>query len=117
MKTSIGTIPKKKAQDPVIYEGIEEKVMFSGNQELGENIAKQYMKAILSFQKLQSNLEWIGQDAWTIQLINEINEVKQVVYHLQELSVIQEAHQLVPNLPDKEVGGTIEEIYQPRQGV
>ena len=32
-KTSIGTIPKKRTQNPVMYKGIEKKVMFSVNQE------------------------------------------------------------------------------------
>ena len=75
------------------------------------------MRAVLSFQKLESNLNWIGQDAWTIQLIDEINKVKQVIDYLQVMPVINEFHQLVGNLPDKEVEGTMEEIYQPRQGV
>ena len=69
------------------------------------------MKAVLSYQKLEYNLNWIGRDTLTIQQINEINEVKQAMDHLRIMPVICEFHLLVGDLPDRVVKGTVQEIY------
>ena len=113
-RTSTGAVPKKKTLPPVMYKGIEKKVKFSGNQEFGENIARQYMKAVLSFQELEKNLNQIGRGAWTMQQIDEIEEMKQVIDHLRIMPIISEFHLLVVDLLDKEVEETVEEIHQPK---
>ena len=114
MRISTGTIPKKNTLPPVMYKGIEKKVTFSVNQKFGEKIARQYMEAVLSFQELEENLNQIGRGAWTMQQIDEIEEMKQLIDHLRIIPIISKFHLLVGDLPDEEVEETIEEIHQPK---
>ena len=55
---------------------------FSGNQDAGEDAARQYMQATVNFQKLRSELEVIEEGASDVYLYAELDIIKQLVEQL-----------------------------------
>ena len=78
--STTGVISKMRVTQRLdMYPGIKKKVRFSGDQETGEETARQYMQAMTDFHTLRRELERMGEGARDPNQYRELEEIKLAV--------------------------------------